>query len=486
MNDSQLPQPALRTRGRARRGTAVAALATVLLAVAATQSGAAASSGPAASADPAAARSGAVAATSPIAPAAKQPGPTAAVANSGDSVTRLRQEVRAGSLLRGRGVHQVCPRCKGEFVTVRSGSATPLRAPAPAGYGPADLSKAYALPATSSRTGTIAIIDAGVDATLAHDLAAYRAEYGLPACTTASGCLKLENYTGGAQPPAQSKGQGAFVEEEVAVETALDLDMASAACPSCRLLEISVPWQDAQDDNDVSTGDFAQAVDTAVAAHASAISISYGYTADVTNTHGSYLSAFRHKGVAISASSGDAGFNGGIHQDWPSNLPSVTSVGGVTLPASGPATAWWSAGSGCETAFRSAYGQPAAVAAACGGHRAATDVSADADPATGVAVYDTDAPSSGEPNDWMIVGGTSASAPYVAGLYVRAGHQSSIDGPQRLYHAPATDFTDVTSGNNEAFHQCASYPGVSPSLCNAGTGWDGPTGLGIPHGLGAF
>ncbi|WP_316783566.1 S8 family serine peptidase [Streptomyces sasae] len=410
----------------------------------------------------------------------------AAATGGGDPVVRLRQEVRTGSLLDAHGTRSVCPRCAAQIVTEKKGGATPLRASAPAGYGPQDLAKAYGLPAKSKSTATIAIIDAGVDATLASDLATYRAAFGLPACGTASGCLTLKNYTGGKQPAPQKSGPGAALEEDVAVETSLDLDAASAACPTCHLLEISVPWQDGEDDNDVSTGDFAKAVDTAVAAGASAISISYGYTADVTNTSGASLKAFRHKGVAITASTGDSGFNGGIHQAWPSNLPSVTAVGGVTLPADAPATGWWAAGSGCETNFTAATGQPAPVTAACGHHRAAADVSADADPATGLAVYDTYAPSSGEPYDWTIVGGTSASAPYIAGLYARAGHLSAVQGPNTLYQAPASGFTDVTGGTNQDYHQCADYPGIRASLCTAGPGWDGLTGIGMPHGLGAF
>ncbi|SEO54385.1 hypothetical protein SAMN05216267_103032 [Actinacidiphila rubida] len=407
-------------------------------------------------------------------------------ASSGETTAQVRQEVLGGTLLRHHGSQQVCPRCHARIVTESTGSRTPLRSAAPDGYGPADLQAAYGLPAVSTSDRTIAIIDAGVYPTLEKDLTVYRRTFGLPACTTASGCLTLEDYTGGRQPAPQKGAQGAWVEEQVAAETALDLDMASAACPSCRLLEVSVPWQDAQDDNDVSTGDFARAAGTAVAAGASAVSISYGYTADVQNTHGSRASAFDHRGVAITASTGDEGFNGGIHQSWPSDLPSVISVGGITLPASGARTAWYAAGSGCETAFPAATGQPAAVTAACGGHRAAADVSADADPATGVAVRDTYAPSTGEPGDWLVIGGTSASAPYVAGLYARAGHQSAVDGPKGLYRAPAADFTDIVSGDNEAYHQCASYPGVSPALCTAGPGWDGPTGRGVPHGLGAF
>jgi subtilase family serine protease len=248
-----------------------------------------------------------------------------------------------------------------------------------------------------------------------------------------------------------------------------------------------VPSPSFKNDNDVTTGDFATAVDRAVHDGASSVSISYGYTTDVTNTHGSILTSLTHPGVAIAASTGDNGFNGGIHQSWPADLPSVISVGGVTLTGPGKASAWELAGSGCETVFRAANGQPTAVSKDCANHRAASDVSADADPNTGLAVYDTDAPSSGQPADWTVIGGTSASAPYIAGLYARAGKLAGVNGPNTLYAAPSSDFTDVTTGNNEVGGPaCADYPGVSQSVCTAGPGWDGPTGLGIPHGLGGF
>jgi hypothetical protein len=418
--------------------------------------------------------------------AATAPTSTAATPTNAAALNRLRQEVRAASVLHDHGVRDVCPRCDAEVVTTESGSRTPVSTTAPAGYSPAELATDYSLPATSTSTRTIAIIDAGVDPTLASDLATYRSTFTLPACTVANKCLRTENYDGGPQPAPQTGGEGAYVEEQVGVETSLDVDMASAACPTCHVLEISVPWQDAEDDNDVSTADFAAAVHTAVAAKAAVVSISYGFSADVTNTRGADRAAFAHPGVPITVSTGDDGFNGGVHQDWPSDLPTSIAVGGTTLTGPGKETAWYAAGSGCETAFPAANGQPASVTSACGRHRAAADVSADADPATGVAVYDTYAPDSGEPADWIIVGGTSASAPYVGGLYARAGKLTSVEGPNTLYAAPAKDFNDVTSGNNEALHNCADYPGVDKSLCNAGPGWDGPTGLGTPHGLAAF
>lgn len=425
-------------------------------------------------------------ATAAHASSTPSPGNANVPANSGEPVSRLRQEVAAGTLLSTHGVRSVCPRCDAQIVTTSKTSQTPLRAALPAGNGPDSLRAAYALPTTSTSTATIAIIDAGVDGTLASDLATYRKTYGMPACTVANGCLKLVNYTRGKQPAPQRGGAGAMLEEEVAMETSLDMDMASAACASCRLLEISLPWQDGEDDNDVSTADFATAVNTAVAAHASAISISYGYTPDVTNTHGFDVAAFNHKGVPITVSTGDNGFNGGIRQSWPADLPTVIAVGGVTLPAIGKPTAWYFGGSGCETAFPAAIGQPGDVTAACGGHRAASDVSGDADPNTGVAVYDTYAPSTGQPNDWIVGGGTSASAPYIAGLFARAGKLSAVNGPKTLYGAPASDFTDITTGDNEAWQKCSDFRDITATLCNAATGWDGPTGLGMPHGLGAF
>lgn len=413
--------------------------------------------------------------------------PAAAATPPVSNVASLHQEVRAGTLLATHGTKRVCPQCDAEIVTTAPGSTAVLSTSAPAGYSPAELASAYALPAGSTSTRTIAIIDAGVDATLAADLATYRAQFGLAPCTVADKCLTLQNYTGGAQPKPQTGADGEYVEEEVAGETSLDVDMASAACPSCHILEISIPWQDAIDDNDVTTGDFATAVDRAAKDGASAVSISYGYTPDVTNTRGAIRNSLTKPGVAIVASTGDNGFNGGIHQSWPADLPSVVAAGGISLTGPNTLSAWELGGSGCETDFPAANGQPAAVTKDCAHHRAASDVSADADPNTGVAVYDSDAPSSGQPADWAVLGGTSASAPYLAGLYARAGNLASVNGPNTLYAAPAKDFTDVTTGNNEiGGPACADYAGVSQSVCTAGPGWDGPTGLGVPHTLAAF
>jgi subtilase family serine protease len=414
------------------------------------------------------------------------PAIASAAPSSSASASQISQEVRSGTLLQTHGLHKACKACDAEIVTTAKGSDKPLSTSAPAGYGPSDLDSAYNLSGSSSSTATIAIIDAGVDGNLESDLASYRSQYGLPACGTSDGCLTLKNYDGGAQPAPQTSGDGASAEEQIGVETSLDVDMASAACPSCHIMEISVPWQDGENDGDTSTGDFATAVSTAVSAGAAAVSISYGYTADSGNTSGDQLSAFNHQGVAIEASTGDSGFNGGTHTSWPSDLPYVIGVGGTTLNGPGDESAWSGGGSGCETFFDAANGQPSSVTANCANHLAVADVSADADPNTGVAVYDTYAPSTNQPADWGVVGGTSASAPFIAGLFANAGVPSTLLGPNTLFQASSSDFNDVTSGNNEESDQCSNYSGLNANVCNAGTGWDGPTGLGSPNGLGAF
>jgi hypothetical protein len=95
-------------------------------------------------------------------------------------------------------------------------------------------------------------------------------------------------------------------------------------------------------------------------------------------------------------------------------------------------------------------------------------------------VYDDYAPFSGQPLNWIDVGGTSESSPYIAGVYARAGNLAGVEGPNTLYAAPASAFNDVTAGQN--------FPanGGCGAVCVSGPGWDGPTGLGTPNGLSGF
>jgi hypothetical protein len=227
-------------------------------------------------------------------------------------------------------------------------------------------------------------------------------------------------------------------------------------------------------------------VNTAAKLGASSVSMSYQYPSDHTVEYGQAGRDLFHPGMAVLASSGDGGYEGDQHGGWPANLPWVVSVGGTSLyqTADGYVNqAWSGAGSGCETDLPAAIGAPASVSANCGGHRASSDVSAVADPSTGVAVFDTYAPYSGQPLNWISVGGTSASSPFIAGLYARGGHLSQVMGPNTVYGAAPGAFTDVAFGQNAPVRACTP---AEIALCVSGKGWDGPTGVGVPNGLAGF
>lgn len=298
------------------------------------------------------------------------------------------------------------------------------------------------------------------------------------------------DYRGGRPLEPTTDKFGQFVEELVSVETALDVQMASAACPTCKIVFVQLPWQDGAPADlpaeDVATSHFATGVKTAVRLGAKSASISYGYDVDKADLTGPTAAALRQPGVALFSSSGDSGFIGDSGQ-WPQSLPTVISAGGTSLYIGGGGTrgytdvAWAGAGSGCTPGVAPAVGQPRSVSDACGGSRAASDVSAVADPYTGVAVYDSYAPATGLPPGFLVVGGTSASSPFLAGAAVRGGVPKTLVGPNLLYAAKPGTFVDVTSGSNAPPHGCESQL-FDTRLCVAGRGWDGPTGLGVPSG----
>ncbi|WP_051950680.1 carboxypeptidase regulatory-like domain-containing protein [Actinacidiphila yeochonensis] len=333
----------------------------------------------------------------------------------------------------------------------------------PAGYGPSDIQSAYDLPSTTS-SPTVAIIDAFDDPKAESDLAVYRAQFGLPACTTANGCFTRVDQNGGTDfPPAPPAG------DDWPTEISLDLDAVSAACPGCHILFVEA-------DNDVDPDSLPTAADTARTMGAKYISMSWGGSEDGTE-NGADEQFFDHPGVVYTASSGDDGYSAGTI--YPSTSQYVVSVGGTTLSrATGTGrgwteSAWDGAGSGCSADVTKAAWQSGVSACAT---RADTDISAVADPSTGLAVYNSDTGSG-----WDVVGGTSLSAPLVAAMYALAGTPvpgtSPVSYPYEDPHQ-ADDLNDVTQGANGSCSPTA--------LCVAGAGWDGPTGLGTPHGVGAL
>jgi hypothetical protein len=332
----------------------------------------------------------------------------------------------------------------------------------PEAYMAADLQHAYRLPsALLGARQTIAVVDAYDDPNAASDLAAYRAANNLPACTADFPCLSKVNQTGGSTPPPADPTGGWELEES------LDLDMASAICPNCRIVLV-----EADDNSDTNL--FA-AEDEAATLGANVISNSWGepeYSGEAAaGTH------FDHPGTVIVASSGDSGF--GVMM--PAALPTVVSAGGTALyPDSSRRgwtdAAWPGAGSGCSAFVAKPSWQHDQMCA----KRTVADVSAVADPATPVAVYDTD----GFPG-WVAVGGTSVASPLIAGVYALAGNTGSITPGAYLY-AHRSDLVDVTG--DAMFDGVPGPDGLCGGeyLCTAVKGYDGPTGNGTPNGIGAF
>jgi subtilase family serine protease len=321
------------------------------------------------------------------------------------------------------------------------------------GKSPADIQSAYKVAGLSSGGRTVAIVDAYGYPNAARDLAVYRSQWGLPACTVANGCLRIINQTGGTSLPRFDVGW--------AGEQALDLDAVSATCPDCKIVLVQA--------TSASLVNLGTAVNTAARQPGVvAISNSYG-GGDLADT--SYGSYYNHQGIAVTASTGDSGYQGG---SFPASSHYVTAVGGTSLVKDGSARGWtesaWSgAGSGCTTLNAAPAGQTTTMTACSG--RAIADVSAVADPATGLATY---APTSRTSSSWAQYGGTSLSAPIVAAVYALSGNTAGY--ANTLPYAHASGLFDVTSGSNGS---CASW-------CAARSGWDGPTGLGTPNGTSAF
>ena len=322
----------------------------------------------------------------------------------------------------------------------------------PAGYGPADLRSAYKVsPSGTPGSGpTIAIVDAYGYSSAESDLGVYRQQFNLGACTTANGCFKKVNQSGGTAYPRNNTGWSQ--------ETALDLDMVSAMCPECKIVLVEA--------NSNSLANLAAAEQEAAKLGAHAISNSYGGGESGTT---SYNSSYNHPGVAITVSSGDSGY--GVQ--FPASSPYVTAVGGTSLNHASNSrgwseTAWSGAGSGCS----SVYAKPSWQTDGLCGSRMVADVSAVADPNTGVAVY---GPVTSRRSGWQVYGGTSVAAPLTAAVYGLNG--GSVNYGQNPYQNTSSLF-DVVSGSN------GSCGGTY--FCTSGSGYDGPTGLGTPDGASAY
>jgi IPT/TIG domain len=345
------------------------------------------------------------------------------------------------------------------------------------GLTPQSLHAAYVLPSETlaGSTQTIAVVDAYNDPTAEADLAVYDSTFGLPACTSANGCFKKLDQQGKTSPLPATNG-------EWSTEISLDVQMAHAICQNCKVLLV--------EGNNESYESLGDAVNAAVKAGATEISNSYE---GIEESDDATLVAdyYNHPGVVITASSGDCGYRdeacGGAASNFPTGSPDVVAVGGTYLSDSEgkwTSTVWEDAGSDCSAIFTAPSwqsGLSSFSATGCAGKRASSDVSADADPYSGVDVYDTTPSEHGYPTGWGIWGGTSESSPIVASEFGLAGGAHGVSYPAATLYSNlgnAKALTDVVSGNNG---KCSGA-----SICTAATGYDGPTGVGSPLGLDAF
>jgi subtilase family serine protease len=326
-------------------------------------------------------------------------------------------------------------------------------------YCPADLQAAYGVAKAARTRGSrqlVAIVDAYGYREAERDLGVYRATMGLPPCTSRNGCLRIVNQRGQASPlPGPSLGWEG--------EQALDVDMVSAMCPKCRILLVQA-----------DTGrirDIDAAVGAAIALGAGVVSNSYGgpeWSADDR--------AFDRPGHVLVAGAGDRG----AAAQQPCSFAHVVCAGGTSLTTASTTRGWaevtWDnakelgTGSGCSARVA----KPSWQRDTGCGQRSETDLSADADPLTGVAVYQ----SSG--GGWRTYGGTSVSSPVIAAMFALAGNAAKIAAPQWVWQHGNAGFNDVVSGNNPGSFHCTD---AMRYICNAGPGYDGPTGWGTPNGL---
>jgi hypothetical protein len=334
------------------------------------------------------------------------------------------------------------------------------------GYGRPQLVKAYKLPSTST-TRNVAVVDAYNDPNAVSDYNTYRSSWGLAACNTSTeaGCLTVTNQNGAASPLPTNSGTTGWATEE-----SLDVDMVAAICPKCHVFLVE------------ANGPQISALGTAVNSAVSVLGADYvsnSYGASDSSSDSTYdADYYNHSGVAVTASAGDSGY--GV--EYPAASQYVTAVGGTTLHKNASVTRGWKetvwgsasggegTGSGCSTNEAKPSWQTGSPG--CSG-RTNNDVSSDANPNTGVAIYDTY-----DQGGWLEVGGTSVSSPTIASVFALAGVPAAGTYPSSYPYADPSALFDVTSGANGS---------CSPAyLCHAEVGYDGPTGLGTPDGVNAF
>jgi Subtilase family len=353
--------------------------------------------------------------------------------------------------------------------------------PSQVGYTPQDLQSAYKLPDIGGRGQVVAIVDAYGYPTAAADLQYYREAAGLPRCaygTRTKSCFRIVNEDG---KPSPLPGIG----NDWRGEQALDLDAVSGTCPHCRIILIQTQNQ--------RFSSLRKGVRTALAMGATVVSNSYGIDEKAYAPHFA-PGPFQGKGHVIVASAGDEG--GGLLDGGGSELPcafqQVVCAGGTDLQRSG--SSWTETVWNTLDILSCTYGSCGGTSSGCSAYiakpswqvggtsckrREDADVAAVASPLRGYAVY------SDAFYGWAMIGGTSLSAPVIAGIYGQAGNASQQNGASHLW-AHHHGLFDVKLGTNVFLPVTGPCASSVPKTCTAGPGYDGPSGWGSPRGLSAF
>jgi subtilase family serine protease len=350
------------------------------------------------------------------------------------------------------------------FFSIHAAAGSSPSGPPTSAFAPTQMRHAYGFDQLTNQGAgeTIALVDAYDDPNAEADLGVFDTQFKLAACTTANSCFR-KIYSRGTKPAANANW---------AVEIALDVEWAHAIAPQAKIILVETPTN--------SLSDLLAGVDVAVANGASVVSMSWmtGEFNGETLLDGNFASNV----VTFVAASGDNGTGAA----YPAVSPDVIGVAGttLTLAANGnykSETAWSGSGGGLsaferEPAFQAQFGIPDDPR----GYRGSPDVSYDANPATGVAIYDSVGLSGY--SGWFQVGGTSAGTPQWAALMAIANsmrasaRKSSLTSTNTALYSlaktsPATDFHPVTQGSN----------GACGVLCTASAGYDYVTGLGTPQ-----
>jgi subtilase family serine protease len=321
----------------------------------------------------------------------------------------------------------------------------------PVGLDPATIKSIYNLANAGAGHGTIAIVDAYDSPTAQSDLNTFSAQFGLPQCTSANPCFEKHKMT-----PSIRANSG------WALEASLDTQWAHAIAPGAKILLVEA--------RTASGNDLLNAVNYA-RNRSDVVAISMSWGGGEFSSEASYNSYFLSAyGASFFASSGDSG--SGV--SWPAVSPNVIGVGGTTLSLSTAKTllsevAWSGSGGGVSLYEPQPSYQATVDIPSSNGKRVVPDVAYNADPNSGVAVYDSTA-YQGQ-SGWFQVGGTSAGAPQWAAIKAIGGNAYN----PRLYQDAklpnsSSFFRDIISGNN----------GSCGVACTASSGYDMVTGLGSP------